>query len=175
MTTKRNVNQELAFYDIEDSSLYNAFVILMLLRYMPRSTLNQLARACYLIRFTKVLSRLLTGEMRDRFLAEIREWEFGNLDMFLSPYINRKYDERFIRGIKELYAKDLISFEDEHVVQIEYVEIPVHNDLFKYLDHKATYAGMIVLNSNINELDEQINEIVGEEQWRILFTSTGLQ
>jgi len=169
---KRDIDEELAMYDVEESSAINALIIIILLQHMPKCTLSQLACASYLVRFTNVLSKLLNNQTKVDFLKGIPYWEFGNLDTVLSPYIIQKFDTRFLRGIKELLAKNLIHIDKNNVSLACPPKIELGNDDFKHIQHKAYYASLVVMNKNNSELVEQIYRIVGEEQWQNLYLST---
>lgn len=139
---------------------------------MPKCSMNQLACALYLVRFSKVLSKFLSKEEEVDFLNKVPEWELGNLDAMLVPYINQKYDIRFIRGIKELFAKGLIQIENEFVQLISKKEISSGSETIMRIQHKADYASRLVMGMNIELLNKQISRIVGEEQWGTFSSST---
>jgi hypothetical protein len=169
---KRNVEQELATYDIEESSPFNGLILLIILYFMPKCSMNQIACALYLVRFSKILSKLLNKEEEIEFLKIVPGWELGNLDAMLVPYINQKYDTRFIRGIKELYAKGLIQIEGDSVQLISSIEFSSDNETIKRIQIKAYYASLVVMRTNVVQLNEQISRIVGEEQWGNFSSST---
>lgn len=162
---KRNIEQELATYDIEESSPFNGLILLIILNFMPRCSMNQIACALYLVRFSKILSKLLNKEEEIEFIKNVPGWEFGNLDSMLVPYINQKYDARFIRGIKELFAKGLIQIEGDSVQLISPIELSTNNETIKRIQNKAYYASLVVMRTNVAQLNKQISRIVGEEQW----------
>lgn len=172
---KRNIDKELAMYDIEEGRAINGLIILILLKFMPKCSLKQLACALYLVRFTKILSKLLDEDDRIQYLSGIPEWELGNLDILLSPYILQKYDYRFIRGIKELLAKNIISFDGDHVYSKITVDLSLENDSIRRIYHKAFYSSKVVMNTDISKLDDKIYQIIGEEQWQNLYSSIELR
>ncbi|GGA49823.1 hypothetical protein [Paenibacillus physcomitrellae] len=107
-----------------------------------------------------------------KFNEFVPEWEIGNLDALLVPYINQKYDTRFIRGIKELFARGLISIEGEDVRLTSSIEFPSKSDAIMSIENKAYFSSLVVKRTDISILNEKISRIVGEEQWGIFSSST---
>ncbi|OBR65617.1 hypothetical protein A7K91_13615 [Paenibacillus oryzae] len=159
-------------YDMDESSSFNGFILLVLLKFFSKCTMNQVACSLYLVRFPKILARLLTKEEEMKFNEFVPEWEIGNLDALLVPYINQKYDTRFIRGIKELFARGLISIEGEDVRLTSSIEIPSKSDAITSIENKAYFSSLVVKRTEISILNEKISRIVGEEQWEIFSSST---
>ncbi|EBK2059924.1 hypothetical protein MJ257_21840 [Paenibacillus timonensis] len=134
--------------------------------------MNQLACAMYLIRFSNVLIEFLDEKEKLEFLQIVPRWEFGNLDTMLVPYINQKYDVRFIRGIKELLAKGLIGIKDELVHIVPSFNISIESELIRRIQKKAYYASRIVKETNITSLNKKISQISGEQLWGKFSLST---
>ncbi|MFB5759153.1 hypothetical protein [Paenibacillus medicaginis] len=172
---KRNIEQELALYEADETGSYNGLILFMIINSFSKCTLDQLSYAFYLVRFTKVLSRLLNEIERERFLEYIPEWELRNLDSILSPYIIQKYDRRFVRGLKELLARSLVKIEGEFVSVALRAAIPLENDSFRIIRHKAVFACTVIRRYELSQLQTKIYQAIGEEQWENLYISTELR
>jgi hypothetical protein len=168
---KRDLETEFEWYEVDESGELNALYLFILLYHLKKCTLNQLAVAFYLFRFVNVLYKLLNAKDAELFIREIPDWEKGNLDSVLAPYIIEKFDHRFLSGLREIISKNIAILEDDTVIlQKKHSSFPLivkHHRLF----HKANFSCKVVKKIQYENLLNKINKIVGEEQWETHYIS----
>lgn len=169
--TKRNLSYESELYEIEESGILNALYLLFLLKHLKKCSLNALACGMYLFRFLNLTIHLLEEAEREKFIQFIPEWELENLDSLLMPYILQKYDKRFINGLKELYVRALIEIENNTVMLKENEKTGLFEiEKFELINHKAFHISEIIKRTSYEELVKKIETIVGEEQWKTIYS-----
>lgn len=133
------------YVNIEENVAINSLYLVMILNKFGKETLEGLALAFYLFRFTTVLVSLLDKQNKETYLRLCSESDLQNLDSLLSPYLVNIYNDRFQRSLSELLARDMICRDDNENFSINFNE-QILNDLINELE--------------LNRLNERLNIIV---------------
>ncbi|MFK4475367.1 hypothetical protein ABH897_005156 [Paenibacillus sp. RC73] len=168
----RDLDTELEWYEVDESGELNALYLFVLLTYLKKCSLNQLAVAFYLFRFVNILYKLLNAKDAELFIKEIPDWEKGNLDSVLAPYIIGKFDHRFLSGLREIISKNIAVLEGDTVILQKKKFSVLLNEKYHRLFHKANFSCKLVRRIQYENLLNKINKIVGENQWQTHYIST---
>jgi len=158
----RDLDTELEWYEVDESGELNALYLFILLTYLKQCSLNQLAVAFYLFRFVNILYKMLNSKDAELFIKEIPDWEKGNLDSVLAPYIIGKFDQRFLRGLREIIAKNIAVFDGDTVILQKKKFAASLKEKHNRLFHKASFSCKLVKKNQYDNLLNKINKIVGE-------------
>lgn len=94
--------------NIEENVTINSLYLIMILNQYGKATLEELAIAFYLFRFTNIFVGILDKRTQENYLKLCSPSDIDNLDSLLSSYLVNIYSERFQRSLSELLARNMV-------------------------------------------------------------------